>query len=81
MKEQQRAETEKRSSAQLGYFLAGLSIMLLASACDAQTRQELATLKGHGASVTSVAFSPNGKTLASGSEDNTIKLWVVDARQ
>ncbi len=30
---------------------------------------------GHSADVTSVAFSPDGKTLASGSFDNTIKLW------
>jgi len=35
------------------------------------------TLSGHGAEVNSVAFSPDGKTLASGSHDNTIKLWDV----
>ena len=31
--------------------------------------------------VTSVAFSPDGKTLASGSWDNTIILWDVSNRQ
>lgn len=33
------------------------------------------TLTGHSCLVRSVAFSCDGKTLASGSRDNTIKLW------
>jgi WD40 repeat protein len=31
----------------------------------------------HGSDVFCVAFSPDGKTLASGSADHTIKLWDV----
>lgn len=33
------------------------------------------TLKGHSKSVIAVAFSPDGKTLASGSWDYTVKVW------
>ena len=34
-----------------------------------------ATLRGHTDFVTSVAFSPHGRTLATGSWDDTIRLW------
>jgi WD40 repeat protein len=37
------------------------------------------TLVGHSNAVTSVAFSPDGATLASGSEDKTIEMWKLDA--
>jgi WD40 repeat protein len=37
----------------------------------------LQTLTGHSDSVFSVAYSPDGQTLASGSRDHTIKLWNV----
>ena len=40
-------------------------------------KPELIIQTGHSGSVSSVAFSPDGKTLASGSVDNTIKLWEV----
>ncbi|MEH1794450.1 WD40 repeat domain-containing protein [Nostoc sp.] len=36
------------------------------------------TLTGHSNIVNSVSFSPDGKTLASGSGDKTIKLWNLE---
>jgi WD40 repeat protein len=39
----------------------------------------LRTLTGHTSRLYSVAFSPDGETLASGSSDNTIKLWDVSS--
>src|SRR3990172_5673875 len=35
------------------------------------------TLEGHSDCVNAVAWSPDGKTLASGSSDDTVKLWDV----
>ena len=33
------------------------------------------TLRGHSGYVHSVAYSPDGKHIVSGSRDNTVKIW------
>ncbi|HSP62401.1 MAG TPA: caspase family protein [Pyrinomonadaceae bacterium] len=42
---------------------------------DVATGREVGAIKGHGKGVTNVAFSRDGKLLASSSTDNTIKIW------
>ena len=42
---------------------------------DYETGQELDVLKDHTGLISSLAFSPCGRFLVSGSDDKTIKLW------
>lgn len=42
---------------------------------DYHSEQELDIQKGHHGPVWTMAFAPDGKILASGSEDGTVKLW------
>ena len=48
---------------------------------DVTSGQEIGALKGHGKGVTQVAFSRDGRLLASSSTDNTIRIWDVAARR
>ncbi|MDE0396500.1 MAG: sigma-70 family RNA polymerase sigma factor [Candidatus Poribacteria bacterium] len=45
---------------------------------DAQTGEALTLLTGHTARVTSLGFPADGRFLASGSFDRTVRLWDID---
>jgi WD40 repeat protein len=55
--------------------LPGLILHSTSQVWDATNGQELLTLDGHEGSVNSVAWSPDGKRLATGSDDKTAKVW------
>jgi WD40 repeat protein len=42
---------------------------------DAATGNTIFTYRGHSKEVSSVAWSPNGKRIASASYDQTVQVW------
>jgi WD40 repeat protein/uncharacterized caspase-like protein len=48
---------------------------------NVSTGEEILTLKGHGKAVNKVAFSRDGKLLATSSNENTIKIWDVASQR
>jgi WD40 repeat protein len=48
---------------------------------DAATGQEIRSFKGHTNSIFSVAFSPEGKRILTGSADKTAKVWDAEKGQ
>jgi WD40 repeat protein len=47
------------------------------SVWESATGVRTALLRGHKAEITALAFTPDGRTLASASTDHTLKLWHV----
>jgi len=52
-----------------------LAVKMLSLRFGICQRKLIRTLSGHSGAVTSVVFSPDGRTLISGSKDKTIKVW------
>jgi WD40 repeat protein len=66
----------ERSTDGLRGCILGNDILLLRPGEDVHAAEHM-SLSGHSKQVRSVSFSPDGTLLASGSEDNTLKLWNV----
>lgn len=57
--------------------------LLITSLCTAQdvVKKPLADLKGHKGIVEGIAYSPNGKFIATTGWDKTIKIWSTDSNK
>ncbi|KIV91268.1 hypothetical protein, variant [Exophiala mesophila] len=60
---------------QSGRFVTGGGKDTWVRVWDFAEEKELEVLKGHHGPIWSIAYSPDGKIYATGSEDGTIKLW------
>src|SRR5437763_8360941 len=65
-----------KSSYRVGLFVTVLMVLTLSPGTLLCTSaHESMTLKGHTAALTAVAYSPDGKYVATGSLDRTARVW------
>jgi WD40 repeat protein/ABC-type lipoprotein export system ATPase subunit len=55
-----------------------LNIIIKQKDGQIKLEQNIIEMKGHSDNITSVAISPDNKTIVSGSEDQTIRLWDIN---
>lgn len=64
-------------NAQGTQFAATVVDHTILSIWDTKTGKEIAQCKGHTKAITTVAFNPQGKTVATGSADHTARIWDI----
>jgi WD40 repeat protein len=62
-------------------FTAGIVLVPLLAPAEDMPAGVIATLKGHTEALYAVAISPDGKLIATGSFDKTVKLWDVGGKE